>query len=236
VADAGNAIEAFAARLGYRFRNHALLKTALTHSSARVERPDTHDNDRLEFLGDRVLGLVVAELLVETHPAADTGEMARRYNRLVRKETCAEVARGLDLGSAVIMSEGEAESGGRDKPTILGDACEAVLGAIFLDGGFEGARATVRALWGPLLREEDDVPADAKSALQEWAQGRGLALPRYVETARKGPDHAPHFTSRVEIEGLEPESGEGPSKRAAEQAAAVAVLVREGIWKRAADD
>ncbi len=224
--------QAFAERLGYQFRDPSLLKTALTHSSARVDRPDTNDNDRLEFLGDRVLGLVVAELLSKTYPGADTGEMARRFNRLVRKETCADVARQIDLGSAIVMSDGEAESGGREKLTILGDACEAVLGAVFLDGDFESARTVVRELWKPLLEADGDAPTDAKSALQEWAQGRGLAIPLYVETERKGPDHAPHFTSCVEIDGLEPQTGQGQSKRAAEQAAAMAMLVREGIWEQ----
>ena len=236
MSSAVSATEAFAERLGYRFLDPSLLNAALIHSSARVDSPSTTDNDRLEFLGDRVLGLVVAELLFETYPDADTGETARRFNRLVRKETCADIARQIDLGSAVVMSDGEAESGGREKLMILGDTCEAVLGAVFLDGGFSKARDVVRALWTPLLEADDDAPTDAKSALQEWAQGRGLAIPRYIETARKGPDHAPHFTARVEIESLEPQAGEGPSKRAAEQAAATAMLVREGIWEQPKDD
>ena len=224
------------ARLGHEFDDTGLLITALTHSSARVDRPDADDNDLLEFLGDRVLGLVIAELLTERFPAADTGDIARHYNRLVRKETCAEVARTLEMGEVLVLSDGESESGGREKLTILGNACEAVLGAVFQDGGFEAARALIRRHWQQLLGDGGDVPTDAKSALQEWAQGRGLALPKYAEEARKGPDHAPHFTARVKIEGLEPESGEGASKRSAEQAAAMAMLVREGIWKRSASD
>ena len=236
MASADKAIKTFSARLGYQFNDPSLLRTALTHSSARVDQPSANDNDILEFLGDRVLGLVIAELLTDAYQAAETGEIARRYNRLVRKEACAEVARNLHLGEAIVMSDGEAESGGRDKLTILGDSCEAVLGAAFIDGGFENARALVRTLWKPLLEQGSDAPTDAKSALQEWAQGKGLALPRYVEANRKGPDHAPHFTSRVEIEGMESQDGEGASKRAAEQAAATAMLQREGIWKSQSND
>ena len=235
VATEDSAIDTFAARLGYDFHDATLLRTALTHSSVRVGKPDANDNERLEFLGDRVLGLVVAEMLAREFPSANTGEMARRFNLLVRKETCAEVAREIGLGRVIVMSQGEAESGGRNKLTILGDASEAVLGAVFLDGGFEHAREVVRSLWLPRLRQDGDVLTDAKSALQEWAQGRGLELPRYKEIARKGPDHAPHFTYRVEIEGLEPQNGNGPNKRAAEQAAASAILLREGIWDRLGD-
>ena len=230
------ATQAFTARLGHDFHASELLNRALTHSSARVEQPGSADNDLLEFLGDRVLGLVVAEFLTERFPEADTGEIARRYNKLVRKETCADIARTLEMGQVIIMSDGEADSGGRDKLTILGDACEAVLGAVFLDGGYQSARAVVRTHWLPLLDEADEVLRDAKSALQEWAQGRGLDLPQYAETDRKGPDHAPHFTAKVEIEGLDPQEGGGASKRAAEQAAATAMLEREGIWKPQTDD
>jgi ribonuclease-3 len=228
-------IESLVERLGYDFNHLELLQKALTHSSARVAHPEIEDNERLEFLGDRVLGLAIAELLAEQFPAADTGEMAKRFNRLVRKETCAEIARELELGEYVIMSDGEAESGGRYKTTILGDTCEAVLGAVCIDGGYQPARSMIRRLWEPHLEATESSLTDAKSALQEWAQGRGLPLPRYREVARKGPDHAPRFTSHVEIEGLEPEGGDGSSKRAAEQAAASAMLLREGVWERTSD-
>ena len=234
-AAANPAIASLCRSLGYDFRNIGLLQTALTHSSARVTEPERGDNDQLEFLGDRVLGLIVAELLAETFPQAGTGELALRYNRLVRKETCADVAREIALGAAIVMSDGEAESGGREKNTILGDACEALLGAVFLDGGFERARAVVRTLWQPYMHADEDLASDAKSALQEWAQGRGLALPRYEETERRGPDHAPQFTASVSIEGFAPQSGSGASKRAAEQNAAAAMLVREGVWKTPTD-
>jgi len=221
------------ARLGYAFKDRTLLKKALTHASVRQASIKRRDNERLEFLGDRVLGLAVAELLSEVYPTASEGDLARLYNRLVRGGTCAEVARALDLGAALVLSESEAGSGGREKETILADASEALLGAIFLEAGYEKAREIVRAHWGIKLQGTPAEAADAKSALQEWAQGQGLDLPQYVEVDRQGPDHRPRFTAEVRIKGRKPARGEGASKRAAEQAAASALLAREGVWKRA---
>lgn len=218
-------------KLGHEFANSQLLQRALTHSSARKRGAKTHDYERLEFLGDRVLGLVIAELLIDHYPDALEGDLARRFNQLVRKETCAEIAEELKLGDHVIMSASEAGSGGRGKLTILGDACEAVLGAIFLDAGYDSAQSVIRALWADRVEDNTSPLRDAKSELQEWAQGRGLDLPRYVDISRQGPDHAPTFITKVEVQGLEPAQGEGPSKRIAEQAAAGAMLMREGIWK-----
>lgn len=216
--------------LGHRFKNQQLLELALTHASMRGGQAKRSDNERLEFIGDRVLGLAVAELLNEHFPTANEGELARRYNRLVRGETCAKVARALGLGPHLILSDSEAGSGGRAKGTILADAMEALLGAIFLDAGFDTARAAVRRLWACQSEELNTTARpDAKSALQEWAQGQGLELPKYIEIARKGPDHAPRFTSEVRIPGREPARGEGASKRSAEQAAARALLEREGV-------
>jgi ribonuclease III len=216
--------------LGHRFKNQQLIEIALTHASMRGGKPQHSDNERLEFIGDRVLGLVIAEALSEKFPSASEGELARRYNRLVRGEACARVARAVAIGDYLILSESEAGSGGRAKGTILADAMEAVLGAIFLDGGFEPARTVVRRLWAGLDdHATTSAGPDAKSALQEWAQGRGLALPEYVEISRKGPDHAPRFTSEVRITGCAPARGEGASKRAAEQAAARMLLEREGV-------
>jgi len=216
--------------LGHRFKNQQFLEMALTHASMRGGKAKHSDNERLEFIGDRVLGLAIADLLIEQFPVASEGELARRYNRLVRGETCAKVARALGLGPHLILSDSEAGSGGRTKSTILADAMEALLGAIFLDASFDTASAAVRRLWA---RPSQELPTsarpDAKSALQEWAQGQGLALPQYVEVARKGPDHAPRFTSEVRITGKPPARGEGASKRAAEQAAARALLEREGV-------
>jgi ribonuclease-3 len=216
-------------KLGYKFKNQQLLERALTHASVRGGKKGRVDNERLEFIGDRVLGLAIVETLNEAYPEANEGELARRYNRLVRGETCAKVGRELSLGGHLILSESEAESGGRNKETILADAVEAVLGAVFLDAGFDKARSVVLRLWASSQEHRPDAAADAKSALQEWAQGNGFALPQYVEVARKGPDHAPRFTSEVRIAGKEPARGEGTSKRAAEQAAASALLTREGV-------
>jgi ribonuclease-3 len=224
------------ARLGHKFANTALLKLALTHASARPGSKPNEDNERLEFLGDRVLGLAIAELLTTHFPDASEGELARWFNHLVRTETCAEVAQSWALGDFILMSGGEAGSGGRRKKTILANTCEAVLGAIFADAGYEVARSVVNRAWEPHLGELELASPDAKSVLQEWAQGKRLPLPRYVEITREGPDHAPRFTAEVQVEGVAPERGEGANKRQAEQAAALAMLMREGVWRPSADD
>lgn len=218
--------------LGYTFKNRAQLDRALTHASTRTESKPTEDNERLEFLGDRVLGLAIAEVLLELDPDASEGALARRFNKLVRKETCARVGRELGLGPALKLSASEADSGGRDKDTILADAVEALLAAIFLEAGFPIARDVVRRLWSGKLDLLPEQPiADAKSALQEWAQGQKLPLPVYVELSRIGPDHAPVFTTEVRINGLKPAQGQGANKRTSEQAAASTLLAREGVWK-----
>jgi len=183
-----------------------------------------------------VLGLAIAELLTQTFPEASEGDLARRYNQLVRAETCAEIAKEWELGSLILMSGGEAESGGRGKKTILANACEAVLGAIFIEGGYQAARDVVFRFWATELASLDLALPDAKSILQEWAQGRRLSLPRYVEIAREGPDHKPRFTAEVQIDGVAPERGHGANKRAAEQAAALAMLLREGVWQAPVHD
>jgi ribonuclease III len=222
-------------RLGHKFRTATLLEEALTHASLRGSGERKSDNERLEFIGDRVLGLAIAELLNETFPAAREGELARLYNKLVRGETCAKVAREVDLGKHLKLAASEVQSGGRQKTTILADGIEAVLGAVFLDAGFDKARGVVRELWAGQTPGLAGGVHDPKSALQEWAQGRGLPLPKYVEIARFGPDHAPVFTSEVRISGVDPARGEGASKRAAEQAAATAFLLREGVAVASAD-
>lgn len=222
-------------KLEYRFKNQELLERALTHASVRSTNAARGDNERLEFIGDRVLGLAIAEALILAHPLAKEGELARLYNRHVRGHNCAMVGRAIGLGDHLILSDSEAENGGRKKETILADAMEAVLGAIFLDSGFDKASAVVKRLW---LTDKDAAPqfgADPKSALQEWAQGRGLALPEYIEISRQGPDHAPRFMAEVRIAGRSPARGEGASKRAAEQAAATEFLQREGMLGIAKD-
>jgi ribonuclease III len=219
------------ARLGYTFTDRGLLTEALTHASARA----THggrDNERLEFLGDRVLGLSIAALLYVQFPEAREVEFARHYNALVCKSCCAVVASALELGQQLIMAPSEARTGGRKKDVILADACEALLGAIHVDGGFAAAEAVVRRLWGPLVVTEATPAPDAKTALQEYAQSQKRGLPEYRETGRSGADHAPSFTVQVTVTGLKPAVGEGPSLKKAQQAAAEALLVREEVWQK----
>jgi len=216
------------AQLGYRFRNASLAARALTHLSARTAAAEdrAQSYQRLEFLGDRVLGVVVAEHLYTAFPRASEGELSIRFAKLVRRETCAEVAVEWAVGRHVVLGVAEAQAGGRKKAAILADVCESLIGAVFVDGGFEAARALILRAWGRRLTAEAEPARDAKTALQEWAQGRALAAPRYEEAARSGPDHAPHFVMRVVVSGYEPERGEARSKRAAEQAAAQAFLDR----------
>jgi len=218
-------------RLDYDFTDQSLLVCAMTHSSACDRGSASASNQRLEFLGDRVLGLVIADMLLQTYSDSDEGELALRFNSLVRKETCAGVASELELGQALLMSAGEAASGGRENNSILGDACEAVIAAIYLDGGFEAARIFIERLWRQRLLNLKKPPRDAKSALQEWAQGLKLPTPDYVLMERSGPDHAPSFIFSVEVENNQPARGQGSAKRSAEQAAAQAFLLREKIWE-----
>lgn len=219
-------------RIGYHFGNLNLLREALTHASAIYGQTGIADYERLEFLGDRVLGLAIAEYLLAMFPNAPEGELARRFNGLVRKETCAAVAEELDLGPFIHLGDSEAMAGGRRKRTILADACEALLGAVYLDGGWEPVKHLITTRWASRVVEVVAVPVDAKTALQEWVQGHGRTkLPRYVLVANSGPDHAPEFVYEVQVDGFAPERGTGPSRRVAEQAAATALLTREGVWK-----
>lgn len=219
--------------IGHRFSGEDFLQRALTHSSfadpKSIDRPKNFE--RLEFVGDRVLGLVVAELLYETFPGSDEGGLATRYNMLVRKETCARVAARIELGKYIQMSAGEAEAGGRHKKAILGNACEALIAAIYMDAGLEAARAFIHRFWNEHVAQVANPPQDAKTALQEWAQGKGLQPPTYGVENKEGPDHAPCFTIRVSVEGFEPETADGGSKRLAEQSAATQLLMREGVWR-----
>jgi len=217
-------------RLGYRFKDKALLEHALTHMSAVKggSRP-AGSYQRLEFLGDHVLGLVISELLFREFPHAEEGELSRRLASLVRKETCAEVALELDLGPHLRLGGGEAHSGGRRKQAILADVCEAVIGAAFLDGGYKAGRAVIERHWRERMLVPKPALRDAKTVLQEWAQGRGLPPPAYREKERRGPDHSPEFLVVVELPGFKPAEGISRSKRGAEQAAASAMLKREGV-------
>ena len=229
----GAAEERLQELIGYRFRGGALLDRALTHSSAfdGKEPPGEGTYERLEFLGDRVLSLVIAELLFAAFPKASEGELHRRHASLVRKEICAEVATAIGLGAAIRLGGGEAQSGGRSKAAILGDVCEALIGALYLDGGLAPARAFIESHWRDRMFQGRAPLRDAKTTLQEWAQGRGLSAPIYAIAERSGPHHAPRFVVTVSTEATAPAQGEGRSKREAEQNAAAALLVREGVWR-----
>ena len=216
-------------KTGYTFADKTLLDSALTHISALSGKNRVASYQRLEFLGDHVLGLVVSDLLFRGFPSADEGELSRRLADLVRKETCADVARGIDLGAAIRLGASEANAGGRQRVAILADVCEALIGAVFLDGGYQSAAAVVEQLWGERLRTPVSPVRDPKTALQEWAQARGLPTPSYREIARTGPHHDPEFRVAVLLPELMPAEGLGRSKRAAEQAAAAALLSREGV-------
>lgn len=217
-------LRAFEARIGHVFATGAHLVRAVTHASiGTASRPD---NQRLEFLGDRVLGLVIARALFAADHAASEGQLAPRFNALVRKETCADIARGIGLGDVLRLGRSEMLSGGRRKEALLGDAMEAVIAAVFLDGGYDAAEAMILRLWADRIGTVADVPRDAKTALQEWAQAQGFGLPVYIEATREGPDHAPQFTVEVRLENGLAQTARAGSKRAAEQSAAAVLLSR----------
>jgi ribonuclease-3 len=215
-------LSAFQARLGHQFRTPALLVQALTHPS--VAGPARPDNQRLEFLGDRVLGLTIATAMFTE--GGTEGQMAPRFNAMVRRETCAAVAADCGLGTVMKLGRSEMISGGRKKEATLADAMEAVIAAVYLDAGFEAARDVVLHLWAPHLAAAPQDPRDAKTLLQEWAQGRGDAPPVYEEIARDGPAHALTFTVAVRMADGQWAEGKGRTKRAAEQVAATVMLER----------
>jgi ribonuclease-3 len=213
---------AFIQRLGHQFARPELLHQALTHSSlSTTTRPD---NQRLEFLGDRVLGLVIAEALLSDDMDAREGKLAPRLNALVRKETCAEVAEGIDLGAALMLGRSEMLSGGRKKTALLGDAMEAVIAAVYLDAGFDAAKVLILRLWGKRIASAEENAADPKSDLQEWAQARRMPPPIYAEIERSGPDHAPVFVIEAQLQNGKSARATAPSKRAAQQLAAATLL------------
>ena len=226
-------LRAFARRLGHDFADPALLVRALTHASAIGEaRPPRRgggrvpegDNQRLEFLGDRVLALAMAEALLSQDADATEGTIAPRFNALVRRETLADVARGIDLGPVLRLGRAEARSGGRRKEALLADAMEAVIAAIYRDAGFEAARAAVMRLWGERIGRVEADARDAKTALQEWVQARGDAPPDYVLVEREGPDHEPWFTIEARLPDGRTALARAGSKREAEQIAARTLL------------
>ena len=214
-------------RLGYRFANPGLLREALTHGSAtRSGRRVRRSNERLEFLGDRVLDLVIAALLFVRFPDESEGTLSQRQAGLVRRETLGEIAAALGIGDWLVLSRSEEEGGGRSNPAILADALEAVIGALFLDGGLPVAEAFIHRHFEQRLSDMGGPPRDAKTALQEWTQSRGLGLPEYRVIRTCGPAHAPTFEVAASLGELASATATGASKRAAEQAAAERLLAR----------
>lgn len=220
-------MDALETKLGHHFSDPELLRRALTHASAHA----VLSNERLEFLGDRVLGLIVAEKLHTLYPEDAEGALALKFNALARGAACARAAEAAGLSEHIILAQSERASGGREKPAILSGACEAVIAALYLDGGMAAARGFVERYWMSMFETLGTDMRDAKTRLQEWAQaperfkdGRGGAAPVYTLIGRKGPDHLPRFVVEVAVAGLDPERGEGGSKREAEQDAAARLL------------
>jgi ribonuclease-3 len=217
-------------RIGHAFSDPALLATAFTHVSAlKATRNRNESYQRLEFLGDHVLGLIVSDMLYQAFPKADEGELSKRLANLVRKEACADVARSLGLHEGIKLGTVGAGASARLRDSVLGDICEAVIGAVFLDGGYTAAAQFVERNWTERMRKPSRPLRDPKTVLQEWAQGKGLPTPAYREVERTGPHHDPQFRVAVELPGLVPAEGVGGSKRAAEKVAASAMLAREGV-------
>jgi ribonuclease-3 len=219
------AIAELEGRLGHRFADRTLLEQALTHASVGRGAPD---NERLEFLGDRVLALVMAEALLAREPGADAGPLSKRLHVLVARDACANVGRALGIGPALRLPGGETRRGAREQARFLADACEALIGALYLDAGLPAARERLLALWSDLLaKPHDERIANPKSRLQEWAAAAGRGAPAYRLVSRTGPDHAPVFTVEVALAGGEPVRADANSRQAAEKAAALALLERE---------
>lgn len=224
-----NALAGLERALGHRFGDPKLLVQATTHSGAGHGRGEPMNNERLEFLGDRVLGLIVAEVLIERFPKSPEGELGPRLTALVRREALSEVAVAIDLGAYLTLSAADAAAGARNHPKLLADACEAVIAALYLDGGLDAARRFITTNWARLINSIGRMPIEPKTALQEWAQGRGKPLPSYRVVDSGGKAHDPVFTVEVTVAGLEPVSASGSSKRGAEKAAALALLKQIGV-------
>ena len=228
------ATAALEARIGHKFADPTLLTTAFTHVSALKptrkkgdKRGDSYQ--RLEFLGDHVLGLVVSDMLYRAFPKADEGELSKRLADLVRKESCADVAKLLGLADDIKLGQVGAGAGARLRKSVLGDICEAVIGAVFLDGGYGAAAQFVERNWTERMHKPRRPLRDPKTVLQEWAQAKRLPTPVYREVERTGPHHDPQFRVAVDLPGLEPAEGVGGSKRAAEKVAASVMIEREGV-------
>lgn len=222
--------------VGYQFKDRTLIDRAMTHASAVQEFGARFSYERLEFLGDRVLGLAIANLLFQRFEGEPEGGLAARLNALVNRDACALVATKLGLQKWLILDAAEENAGGREKASILSDICEALLGAIYLDGGIKPANSVIETQWSPLLKSVGKRPKDPKSALQEWAQAQGLATPTYEIVGQVGPDHAPEFAARVLVGEFEPVEGRGHSKQDAQRAAAKLMLEAQEVEGFVADD
>ena len=231
--DAAQPEESLEETLGHHFANPALLALALRHPSAGNR---TGSNQRLEFLGDRVLGMVVAAMLYEGFPHEAEGALSQRFSALVRREALEDVARRLALGGHLTLSRSENDAGGRDKPANLANACEAVIGALYIDGGLDAAERFVRRHWAPAMDADPEPPRDPKTRLQEWTQSRALGLPVYRMLSSSGPAHNPLFEVEAEVAGFGKAAATGATKRAAEQGAAGALLARIAAGRGAGDD
>jgi ribonuclease III len=214
--------------LGHTFAEPDLLVEALSHPSLDRRRQGGRDYQRLEFLGDRVLGLVMSTALYRDDPGADEGALAVRFNTLVRRETVAEAALLVGLGPYMRLGKSEDRQGGREKPAILADVCEAVIGALYLDGGLAVAEAFVLRYWADFMASSNEATKDPKTQLQELLQGKNGKPPRYKVAARAGPDHEPIFTVEVQADGIAAAEGQGGSRQEAEKAAAKAMLTKMG--------
>jgi ribonuclease-3 len=227
-----DAVAALTRRLGHPFADPKLLERALTHASVgEGAGPNVPgDNERLEFLGDRVLGLLVADKLIREFPSADEGQLSARLHGLVDKSACARVGERLGVGPALRLSAGETKTGGRRKAGVIADAVEAILAAVYRDGGLAAASAVFERAWAEeFAAPPEPAVINPKSALQEWAQGAGKPLPTYRVVDRTGSDHAPTFTVEVDVQGVEPLTAQGRSRQEAEKSAATAMLKREGV-------
>ena len=227
---AKSATLAIETRIGHKFADANLLITAITHVSAlKPSRKRGESYQRLEFLGDHVLGLIVSDMLYRSFPSADEGELSKRLADLVRKESCADVAKSLGLADDIKLGAVGAGVGARLRKSVLGDICEAVIGAVFLDGGYAAAQEFVERNWTERMKKPRQPLRDPKTVLQEWAQGKGLPTPVYREVERTGPHHDPQFRVAVDLPGLASAEGIGGSKRAAEKVAASVMIEREGV-------
>ncbi len=227
---AADDLAALEERIGHRFAERSRLELALSHiSGVKGGSPRLRSYQRMEFLGDHVLGSVVSHMLYAAFPDAEEGELSRRLADLVREEACAEVAQDMDLGPHIRLGPGESQAGAHKRRAILADVAESVVAAVYLDGGYPAAQGVVERFWRRRLEAPRRPLRDPKTVLQEWAQARGLPPPLYREVTRSGPDHAPRFTVAVDLPGMESTQADGASKQAAQKAAASAFLAREGV-------